>query len=48
MSRFVECERVTKSYGRLVAVNAVSLSIEEGEVFGLVGPNGPARPRSSR
>ena len=39
----VEIERVTKSYGDLIAVNDVSLSIEQGEVFSLVGPNGAGK-----
>jgi ABC-type multidrug transport system ATPase subunit len=37
MNAIVECEQVTKSYGKLVAVNEVNLCVEEGEVFGLVG-----------
>jgi len=43
MSAIVECERVVKRYGDVVAVNDVSLSIEEGEIFGLVGPNGAGK-----
>lgn len=43
MNAIVECEHVTKSYGDIIAVNDVSLSIEEGEVFGLVGPNGAGK-----
>lgn len=43
MSVTVECERVTKRYGDIIAVNDVSLSIEEGEIFGLVGPNGAGK-----
>lgn len=39
----VAIERVTKSYGDLIAVNDVSLSIDKGEVFGLVGPNGAGK-----
>ena len=39
MNAIVECQHVTKRYGDIIAVNDVSLSIEEGEVFGLVGPN---------
>ena len=43
MNPIVECEHVTKSYGDIIAVNDVSLSIEDGEVFGLVGPNGAGK-----
>ena len=43
MSVIVECEHVTKIYGDIIAVNDVSLSIEEGEIFGLVGPNGAGK-----
>lgn len=43
MSAIVECQRVIKRYGDIIAVNDVSLSIEEGEIFGLVGPNGAGK-----
>ena len=43
MAAVVSCEHITKSYGDLVAVNDVSLGIEEGEIFGLVGPNGAGK-----
>ena len=43
MSAIIECEQVTKSYGDIAAVNDVSLSIDEGEIFGLVGPNGAGK-----
>jgi branched-chain amino acid transport system ATP-binding protein len=39
----LETEGVTKRYGGLVANNAVSMSIEPGEVRGLIGPNGAGK-----
>ena len=43
MNAIVECQHVVKRYGDVVAVNDVSLSIAEGEIFGLVGPNGAGK-----
>ncbi|MEM7440027.1 MAG: ABC transporter ATP-binding protein [Pseudomonadota bacterium] len=39
----LEIENVTLSFGGLIAVNNVSLNVEEGEVFALVGPNGAGK-----
>jgi ABC-type Fe3+/spermidine/putrescine transport system ATPase subunit len=36
----IAIENLTKRFGALAAVNAVSLSIEEGELFTLLGPSG--------
>jgi len=35
---------VTKAYENKIAVNDLSLSIEAGQMFGLLGPNGRAKP----
>jgi ABC-2 type transport system ATP-binding protein len=32
-----------KKCGQLIAVNDVSLSINEGEIFGIIGPNGAGK-----
>jgi ABC-2 type transport system ATP-binding protein len=39
----VRTERLTKRYGRSLAVASVELEIESGEIFGLVGPNGAGK-----
>lgn len=36
----IEAKGLTKRYGKTVAVRGVDLAIQEGEVFGLLGPNG--------
>jgi ABC-2 type transport system ATP-binding protein len=39
----VTVQHLVKRYGHLVAVNDVSLSIHEGEIFGIIGPNGAGK-----
>ena len=36
----IETVNLTKRFGDLTAVDDVSLRVEEGEVFGFLGPNG--------
>src|SRR3569623_3709800 len=36
----IRFENVTKRYGKVLAVDDVSLAIEEGEFFALLGPSG--------
>ncbi len=43
MAHAIEMEGLTKRYGDLLAVDSLSLSIEEGEIFGLLGPNGAGK-----
>jgi ABC-2 type transport system ATP-binding protein len=43
MSRVVEVSHLTKSFGRVVAVNQVSFSIEAGKIYGLLGRNGAGK-----
>jgi ABC-2 type transport system ATP-binding protein len=40
---FVTIRNLTKSYGTFRALNDVSLSIKEGEIFGYIGPNGAGK-----
>jgi ABC-2 type transport system ATP-binding protein len=39
----VEAENLRKSYGDLVAVDGLTLSINQGETLGLLGPNGAGK-----
>ena len=39
----VHIENLVKRYGDLVALNHLNLDIKEGEVFGLLGPNGSGK-----
>lgn len=39
----IELEKVTKVYGKVIALKEVSLSVPRGMVFGLLGPNGAGK-----
>ncbi len=39
----LQVEGLTKNFGGLAAVNAVTLTIERGELAGLIGPNGAGK-----
>ena len=39
----IEVRNVTKVYKDLVAVNDLSMEIDEGEIFGFIGPNGAGK-----
>ena len=39
----LECQKVSKAYGGLLAVSDLSFSVEPGEIYGIVGPNGAGK-----
>ncbi len=41
--KIIETEGLTKRYGHQIAVNRLTLQIQEGEVFGFLGPNGAGK-----
>ncbi|GAA2515846.1 ABC transporter ATP-binding protein [Winogradskya humida] len=43
MSAVIEVQHLNKSFGDLVAVEDVSFTVEEGEIFGIVGPRGSGK-----
>ncbi|WP_255193819.1 ABC transporter ATP-binding protein [Natronobeatus ordinarius] len=43
MKAVVAAEGLRKTYGDTVALAGVSLSVDQGEVFGLIGPNGAGK-----
>ena len=36
-------ENIHKSYGKTTAVQDINLTVEEGELFGLIGPDGAGK-----
>ncbi len=39
----IETNALTRSFGELIAVNTMTISVEAGETFGLLGPNGAGK-----
>jgi ABC-2 type transport system ATP-binding protein len=44
----VEIESVSKTFGRQVAVDDLSLSVPEGSIYGFIGPNGSGKTTTLR
>ncbi len=43
MTELIRVEYVSKHFGGIRALNDVSLSVRQGEIFGLIGPNGAGK-----
>jgi ABC-type branched-subunit amino acid transport system ATPase component len=43
VAAILEIRNVTKSFGGVTAVNEVSLSLDAGHIYGLIGPNGSGK-----
>lgn len=44
----IETRNLTKRYGNLIAVNNISMTLGEGDVFGFIGPNGSGKTTTMR
>jgi ABC-2 type transport system ATP-binding protein len=44
----IEAHHIRKCFGSVTAVNDVSLTIREGEIFGFLGPNGAGKTTTTR
>ena len=43
MAEILQCTALTKTYGRIRALDNVSLTLESGRIVGLLGPNGSGK-----
>ncbi len=43
MSNILVADQVTKNYGKFTALNAISIEVPAGSIFGLLGPNGAGK-----
>ena len=48
MTIAISFDRITKAYGGLRAVDAVSFTVDAGEMFGLIGPDGAGKTTTIR
>ncbi|MBD3674968.1 MAG: ABC transporter ATP-binding protein [Planctomycetaceae bacterium] len=44
----IETRNLTKRYGDLIAANQITITLEEGDVFGFIGPNGSGKTTTMR
>jgi len=43
MNKIISVKNLVKNYGNFEAVKGISFEVYEGEIFGLLGPNGPGK-----
>ncbi|MBN1634384.1 MAG: ABC transporter ATP-binding protein [Ignavibacteria bacterium] len=42
-TRIIETEKLTKKFGKFIAVNEITFSVDKGEIFGFLGANGAGK-----
>lgn len=48
MKNIIEINNLTKTYGKQRGIEDITLSIQEGEIFGFIGPNGAGKSTTIR
>jgi ABC-type multidrug transport system ATPase subunit len=43
MNRVIESEGITRSFGQVHALKDITFSVNEGEIFGFIGPDGAGK-----
>ena len=46
--KILEIKNLTKYYGKVLGVKDLTISLEEGEIFGFIGPNGAGKSTTIR
>jgi ABC-2 type transport system ATP-binding protein len=41
--KVLEVHSLSKNYGRIKAVNLLNLDVEQGQIYGILGPNGSGK-----
>jgi ABC-2 type transport system ATP-binding protein len=48
MAYAVQTEKLTKTFGDIVAVDGLDLRVDRGEIYGFLGPNGAGKTTTIR
>ncbi len=48
MNKMLTVNNLTKSFGKIIAVNDISFSVNKGEIMGFLGPNGAGKTTAIR
>ena len=43
MANFIVLDNLRKSFGNIVAVNGISMTVDKGDILGFIGPNGSGK-----